>query len=373
MLYDLNTGFPDLKVVPHQHLTEIMQESAYHPEAQQYTGSMFGLQSTREQLARFLHNQLGAEISPSELLIPHGALGGIDLTARTLLKPGRGDIVLVEDPTFFYAIHILRNNGAEVIGIPMTNDGMDMDALRQTLNHYTGRVRLMYAIPAYQNPTGMCWSVEKRAQLVELAREHDFIVLEDVTYQSLYFDAPPPPVIRSFDEAGRGDRVITLGSFSKIIMPSLRQGWLWASESQIKMLARCKTDGASGALTSFVLGEFLKAGLIDQQIENVRSLYERKRTRMAEALRKHFPDWAQWERPDGGFFFWVTLPEHIEAKALRVSANAVGVDFMPGSACFVDGQTDHHLRLCFAMLEEDQVESGVAALGKCLSTFATNG
>lgn len=369
MLYDLNTGFPDLKVVPHQHLTEIMQEAAYHPEAQQYTGSMMGLQSTREQLSHFLHKQLGAQISPSELLIPHGALGGIDLTARTLLKPGRGDIVLVEDPTFFYAIHILRNNGADVIGIPMLRDGLDMDVLRDTLKKFAGRVRLMYIIPAYQNPTGMCWSVEKRTQLVELARQYDFIILEDVTYQALYFDAPPPPVIRTYDDAGRGDHVITLGSFSKIIMPSLRQGWLWASEKHIKALVRCKTDGASGALTSYILGEFLKAGLIEQQIEVVRSLYSRKRTRMAESLTKYMPKWAQWERPDGGFFFWLTMPEQIESKVLRISANEAGVDFMPGSSCFVDGQTDHHLRLCFAMLEEDQVEAGVAALGACMSGF----
>jgi DNA-binding transcriptional MocR family regulator len=369
-MLDLNTGFPDLDVVPRAHLAEIMAEAATQPEAQQYTGSALGLASTRAHLANFLTGQLGATVTPDALLIPHGALGGIDLTARTLLKPGRGDIALVEDPTFFFAIHIFHNNGAEVVGVPMTPDGLDTAVLRATLERLRGRVRLLYTIPAYHNPTGACLSAARRETLVALAREYDFVILEDATYQALYFDAPPPPVVRLYDDGGAGDRIITLGSFSKLIMPSLRQGWLWASEAQIRAMARSKTDGASGALTSYALGEFLKAGLMDAQIEVVRRLYARKRDVMAAALARQMPDWVRWEAPGGGFFFWLTLPRELHATELRTMANAAGVDFMPGRECHVDGATDHHLRLCFAYRPEAELEAGAAALGACLREFA---
>lgn len=365
VIYDFNTGYPDLRVVPHQHLSEIMQEAAFNPAAQQYTGDLFGLYAAREGVAHFLTEQNGSTVKPTELMITTGALGGIDVANRTLTQPG--DVVLVEDPTFFFAIQILRMAHVEVVGIPMQADGVDLDALQATLEQYRGRVRLFYTIPAFQNPTGVCLSAEKRKRLVELAREHNFVILEDVTYQALYFDAPPPPVIRQFDEGG--EHVITVGSFSKLIMPSLRQGWLWANESQIKAFAGYKADAGTSGLTSHLVAEFIKSGVMDQQIAHVREVYARKRTRVDNALKRFMPDWVRWQTPGGGFFCWLTLPNDMASRQIRAAARQQGVDFMPGSSCFVDGTTDHYIRLCFTMLDEDTLEKGIEVLADCLKSM----
>jgi 2-aminoadipate transaminase len=358
--YDLNLGYPDLAVVPKELLADLTRELVCSNRGLQYGGDLRGVQPVREAVSGFLSEHTGDAIQPSELMITVGSLQAIDIACRTLTKPG--DVVLVESPTFFFALNLLRMSHVELVGVPMCPDGIDLERLQDVIERRSPR--LMYTIPSYQNPTGICATAENRKQLVALAQKHNFVLLEDTAYQFLSFAEPAPPMLKHYDE-GSG-HVVTVGTFSKLVAPSLRQGWMWATQQQIDLFTGYKSDASASTLTCELITEYLRRGGIDQQIVFLQDFYRRKCACMAKAMAEHFPDWASWTIPDGGFFVWVTLPEHISVKNLRTAAHARGVDFMPGLGCFTEPVTDRYLRLCFAYIGEDEIEAGVATPGSCL-------
>ncbi len=358
--YDLNLGYPDLAVVPKELLADLTREIVCSNRGLQYGGDLRGVSFAREAVSRFLSDRTGDPVQPSELMITCGSLQGIDIACRSLTQPG--DVVLVESPTFFFAINLLRMSHVELVGVPMRQDGIDLDRLQEVIERHSPR--LMYTIPSYQNPTGICATAENRKQLVALAQKHHFVLLEDTAYQFLNFGAPPPPMLKHYDQ-GSG-HVVTVGTFSKLVAPSLRQGWTWATPEQIDLFANYKDDASASTLTCELITEYLRRGGMDQQIAFLQDFYGRKCARMAKAMAEHFPDWVSWTIPDGGFFVWVTLPERLSAKELRTAALARGVDFMLGQGCFVEPVMDRYLRLCFAYIGGDEIEAGVAILGSCL-------
>ncbi len=358
--FDLNLGYPDLAVVPKELLADFTREIVCASRGLQYGGDLRGSVPAREQLAHFLTAQTGDSMGPAELMLTCGSLQGIDIACRSLTRPG--DTVFVEQPTFFFAINLLQMSHVKLIGVPLRPDGIDLDELEGLVERYSPR--LMYTIPSYQNPTGICASAEKRQKLVDLAREHQFILVEDTAYHFLNFFTPPPPMLKHYDSSG--GHVVTVGTFSKLLAPSLRQGWVWGTPEHIELFTRYKADASASLLTSELLAEFLRRGDIEGQIQFLRGFYRQRCARLADAMRKYLPDWVSWTIPDGGFFIWLTLPEHLSASSLRAMTQARGMDFMPGQGCFAEPVADRYLRLCFAYASLDALEAGVAILGSCL-------
>ncbi len=360
--YDFRTGYPDLSIIPAS-LTEGLAPHILTTAAgQQYSGDLQGVLETRVEVARFLSENGSTTVTADELMIITGALTGIDVICRTFTQPG--DIVLVEDPTFFFAIEILKMSRVQVLGVPVRADGIDLDYLETLLKKHGDKIRLLYAIPSFQNPTGTCLALDKRQALIKLAQQYNFIIADDTTYQNLYFAQQPPPILKALDpDSGHN---IAIGSFSKLLMPSLRQGWIWATREQIKALTRFKADGGTSRLSSEIVRQYLQSGEMDAQIKKVRAFYGRKCQLMGDALAEYLPDAVQWTVPDGGFFIWLTLPDGLTAPELRREALKQGVDFLPGRECSVDLSGEHTLRLCFSMLPEAMLPEGIERLGQAV-------
>lgn len=352
--YDLNTGYPDLSLVPRGRLLEHLEGVFEAGRGMQYTGSLQGVASVREPVADFLTRSLGVPVPPDELMIIPGTLYGIDLVCRTVARPG--DIVLVEEPTFFFAVHLLRMSHAEVIGVPMGPEGIDLDALESALKHYAGRVRLIYTIPSYHNPTGNCATTANRAWLARLAAQYDVLALEDATYQILFYGDPPPPALKTFDPDG--EHTVLASSVSKILMPSLRMGWIWASRAWIRRFLGYHTN-STPVLSADLVADYMASGEIDGQLAAVRAMLKRKHDAVTAVLREHAPNWLTWSAPNGGYFLWLRLPEGITASEVERAAAAQEVAVMRGSLSYAQPKDDQTLRLCFAMLPEPNLIAGM--------------
>lgn len=364
--YDLRTGFPDLEIVPQAALAAITQQLLMERRGLQYAGDLQGIAPTREQVAHFINQHIGMPTAMDDVMISSGALWGIDATCRAMTQPGQ--IVLVEDPTFFFAINILRMSHVDVIGVPLREDGLDLEVLQALIDEYGERISLLYLIPSFQNPTGVCYSLENRQAVVALAQQHKLTIIEDSTYHLLYFDQAPPPTLREIDD--NHGSVVTVGSFSKILMPALRQGWIWATPDKMQVIRNYKSDSAASAFNSEMVAEFLKSGGADVQVEKAKALYGGKYHQLADALNEALPDFVEWSVPGGGFFIWLTLPEGMSAQHVHQLANAQDTDFLPGSFCFVGDAPDRYIRLCFAMQDEATLREGAARLGAVLQDVA---
>ncbi len=358
--YNLKAGYPTGTLVPRERLAEITAEVLRSGRGWQYGGDLMGSLALREQLSVFLSQRSGAAITPKELMITSGALTAIDILCRALTRPG--DVIAVEDPTFFFVVQVLRMSHVEIVGVPLCSEGIDLDGLQALVDRCAKRLRLVYAIPSFQNPTGVTATAANRAALAEMARQNDFYVVEDSTYQMLYFDAPPPPYLKTYDDSGH---VVTVGSMSKLIMPALRSGWIWAQPEQIQRFQDWKDDAGS-ALTSEIVADMIRSGEFAAQVEYARQLYADKHAHVVAALDRYAPDWLDWTAPGGGFFIWAKLPPGLTAAMVEPFAHERGVSFMPGRSCYVQSPTDQYMRLCFAMLDDEPLEQGIARLSDAL-------
>jgi DNA-binding transcriptional MocR family regulator len=358
-VYDLKTGYPDINLVPRERISEITAEVLRSGRGWQYGGDLQGTLPTRQPLAQFVSQASGVPVTPEEVMITGGALTAIDIACRSLTQPG--DVVVVEDPTFYFVAQVIRMSHDEVVSVPLKVDGIELDALSALCDRFGERLKVVYAIPSFQNPTGI--TATNRAALAELAQRRNFTVIEDSTYQLLYFEAPPPPYLKTYDPSGH---VITVGSFSKLLMPSLRSGWIWALPDQIQEFKKFKDDAGS-TLTAEIVGDYIKSGELPGQIEHARQLYASRHNVMVAALDRYAPAWLDWSAPNGGFFVWATLPEGMTAVQVEPLAAARGVSFMAGRNCYIDPHDDRHLRLCFAKMEEAVLTEGIARLSNALN------
>ncbi len=358
--YNLKAGYPNGQLVPRQRLIEVTAEVLSAGRGWQYGGDLMGSRVLREQLAGFLSARSGAAITSNELMLSSGALTAIDILCRALTNPG--DVIVVEDPTFYFVAQVLRMSHIEIVGVPLCDEGIDLDAMQKLVDQYGQRLRLLYAIPSFQNPTGITASAANRAALAEMARRNDFYVIEDSTYQMLYYEAAPPPYLKTYDDSGH---IITVGSMSKLIMPALRSGWIWATPEQNQKFADWKDDAGS-ALTSEIVAAMIRTGEFDGQVEHARQLYAHKHDHVVAILDRHAPDWLDWSAPGGGFFIWARLPDGLTASMVEPLARARGVSFMPGRDCYVAPPDDQSMRLCFAMLDDAPLEQGLMLLCEAL-------
>lgn len=358
ILYDLKLGYPDMQAAPLKRIGEISAEVLHSGRGWQYGGDLQGILPYREQIARFLTEASGIPVATNELMGTGGALSAVDIVCRALTRPG--DVVLVEDPTFFFVVQVLRMTHVDVVGVPLGSDGIDLDALAGLADRYGERLKLVYTIPSFHNPTGL--TATNRDAVVRLARERNFTLLEDATYQQLWYSEPPPPYLKLSDQSGH---VVTVGSMSKLIMPALRMGWIWAKPEQIEAFKMFKDDAGS-ALTSEIVADYMRSGEFGEQVEFARRFYKRKHDKAAAVLDRYAPDWLDWSAPGGGFFIWGRLPEGLTATQLKPFAAERGVSFMAGRDSYVAAPDDQTIRLCFAMIDEGALEQGLVRLCEAL-------
>jgi 2-aminoadipate transaminase len=307
----------------------------------------------------------GIETSANDVLVTTGSQQALDLIAHSILDPG--DIVLAELPTYIGGTASFHARSAEVRGVAQDDDGIVIESLEAALQKCRAegrRAKLLYTIPNFQNPSGRLMSQERRSEVLRLAKEYDVIVIEDDPYGELvYVDDADTTAMKSADHEGR---VIYLGSFSKVLAPGLRCGWIVATPQLLEKfeIAKQAADLCSGMLDQSIVDEFCANGLLPAQIASVREFYRGKRGVMLEALEKHFAGRATWTNADGGLFTFVTLEGGVDTSERIAAAVAAGVAYIPGAPFFVDGSGANTMRLTFAKEPDDRIRDGMERLAK---------
>src|SRR5579884_1558151 len=297
-------GLPDPSTFPRQRTAQIVAELAEKGEvaAFQYAPTR-GLTGTREALAARIESLQGRRPADPELLVTSGGMEAMELVGKAFLDPG--DVVVVEGPTYMGAVMAFRSFEARLVAVPMDDEGLQVDELERLLANGL-RPKLLYTIPDHQNPAGVTLAADRRAPLVELARKHGFLVVEDVAYRELSFDGEALPSLWSLAP----DVVVQAGTTSKTFFPGVRLGWAAGPAEVIAQLVSAKqnTDQCSGALGQRLFEEYVRRGWIDEQLRASRALYGRKCGLLLDALASSMPEGVTWTTPRGGFFSWATLP-----------------------------------------------------------------
>ena len=333
-------GYPAPETFPWTEFQEIAREllSGGDGSVLQY-GPTRGFRPLLDAIAAIMHAR-GADSNPERLLVTTGSQQGLDLVARVLLDPG--DVVLVELPTYTGAITAFRNVQALMAGVRQDADGIDLSDLDDVYTRMVRdgrRVRLLYVVPNFQNPTGLLISLEKRRALLEWAQRRDVLIIEDDPYRELYFeDSAGESDVRPIRADDREGRVVYLSSFSKTLAPGYRVAWIDAPPPLAAKFEMAKQAGdlCTGGFDQRVIAESSRRGILDRQLPMLRAHYQAKRDVMVEALRREFGASVTWPAPRGGFFLWATLPEGIDAEAMIDRSVRTGVIYVAGEAFYVD-------------------------------------
>lgn len=310
----------------------------------------------RESLCDLMASR-GIAATPEEVIVTAGSQQGMDLTVRILLDPG--DIVVVEEPSFFGALQIFQSAGARIMGVPIDQQGIRVDILETLLERY--KPKFIYTIPTFQNPSGVSMDLERRKQLLELAYKYQIPVVEDDPYGELRYDGNHLPPLKAMDQNGI---VIYLSTFSKIIFPGLRVGWLTAPRQLIRQftLAKQIADLHTNTLGQWIINDFIQRGIFAKQVEIIKRENRRNRDLMAESLEKYGNDELEWYVPNGGLYFWLRLPEEVDLSTLITKAEAKKVVFVPGNIFYSGISSSNYIRLSFSATTLENIAQGIKLL-----------
>ncbi len=357
---DLGIGQPDPTLLPVDLFERAFAVNPLDTTAPLQYGHPNGDGFLRGELARFLTGAYGTSVDPEAMLITNGNSHGIDLACTVLASPG--DLVVVEEPTYFLALDIFREHGLRVVGVPVDADGMDVDALAAILA--TDRPAFVYTIPTFHNPTGATMSADRRRRLVELAIEYGTVVVADEVYHLLSFDgaAPPPLPLAAAVESGA---VVSLGTFSKLLAPGLRLGWLQAAPALVERFAASAVVTSGGGFAPFtgaVVRRIVERGWLADHVTAVRRVLGARAAVLHDAVSEHLPE-AGLHRANGGYFVWLRLPGEVDTARWAAEAARRGVGYRPGSlfSTVAGGQADR-LRLSWAFYPADRLGPAVEAL-----------
>ncbi|HMR99542.1 MAG TPA: PLP-dependent aminotransferase family protein [Anaerolineales bacterium] len=355
---DLGLGNPPLSLLP----LDMIRASAQNVLAKsdnsflQY-GTERGDGYFRAALAEFLGGGYGFSVNADNLFVTTGISNALDLVCTFFTKPG--DTILVEEPSYFLALRIFADHHLNVVSVETDEHGIIPESLETKI--ISPPPKFLYLIPAFQNPTGHTLSQERREQIVRLAEKHNFLIVADEVYQLLNYSGQPPKPFGAFVDS---KHVISLGSFSKILAPGLRLGWMQAHADIIKRFANSGLMDSGGGLnpfTSAILRGVIESGGLGNNIARLKQIYLSQIQVMDEALRRHLPQ-AKYTIPRGGYFFWLKFPDSMDIGALRKQAGAFNVDFRQGALFSSNGGLKNYMRLCFVMYEADKIEEGVQRL-----------
>jgi 2-aminoadipate transaminase len=328
-------------------------------------------------LIQFLTEKLNHDehltLEPDNMMIVAGSTHAVDMIARLYAKPG--GVVLVEAPSYADSIHIFRDHGLDLYGIPMDDEGLRVDALAgllQTLKANGKAPTLLYSIPDFHNPTGITLAHTRRLEVLRLAAQYGFAIVEDDVYRELGFERTPPPSFYAL--ADEQQQVFRIGSFSKTLAPGLRVGWLISSKAAIQHCINAGTTQMGGGANPFAAGliaEYCRAGHWDQHLDRLRALYQARRDAVLGALAEHMPPTVRWTQPDGGFFIWLTLPDTIFARDVKQMALQEGVLVASGEGFFIQpAEGSHHLRLAFSFAPIPAMQVAMERLAQVIRRLA---
>ena len=330
-------------------------------QAVQY-GTTEGYNPLREKIAKRMKSAFGVDCTAEDLIVTAGSQQGLSMLAQIFLN--KDDIVLVESPTYLGAINAFKLVFPKFIEVPTDDKGIIPEALEKILAE-NDRVRMMYVIPEFQNPTGVTWPLERRKAVMDIMSKHEIPVIEDNPYGELRYDGERVPTLKSMDTKGN---VIFLGSFSKIFMPGFRIGWMVANPEIIDKVVKLKqavdlqTSSFGQRQASFYMDMFD----LDKHVETIRKLYGERRTLMCDCMKKYFPEGVTFTYPEGGLFTWVTLPEGIDAKELMPKVLEQNVAYVPGGPFYPNGGHANHFRLNYSNMPPERIEEGIKRLGEVL-------
>jgi len=371
-LISFAAGYPAPDVFPWPDLESITaQILARHDGNTLQYGATRGYRPLIELLLTHTLRARGITARFEDVIITSGSQQGLDLVGRVLIDPG--DPVIVELPTYSGAIAAFHNLQASLAGVPQDAEGIDIAALDRVaadLKKLGRPAKFIYVTPNFQNPAGLLMSARRRRELLEAARRHDLVILEDDPYGSIYFeDVTTLEDTRPIKADDTDHRVIYLGSFSKILVPGLRVAWLIAPPAIAQKVELCKqaADISSGVFDQRIVHGALAEGVIDRIAPGLRSHYQAKRTVMERALDAHLHGRVKWTSPRGGFFLWIQVPG-ADDRELFDRAIKEKVSFVLGSAFFVDGGGHEFARLAFSGITHEQIEQGVARLAAAIKT-----
>lgn len=359
---DLGIGQPQFSLLPLEAIRRAAEKrfAEKDPSFLQY-GAEQGDGFLRKGLAQFLSQGYGFQVDAGNLFITNGASLGLDLVCTLFSKPG--DTIFIEEPSYFLALRIFADHHLRLVPIPVDEHGLIVEVLGEEIKRK--RPAFLYTIPTFQNPSGYTLSAERRTRLAQLSREYDFLIVADEVYHLLNYSSNPPIAFAGL--AGQGN-ILSLGSFSKILAPGLRLGWIQTDPGRAKALAGCGLVDSGGGLNPFtaaIVRGLLENNELNNNIQKLNSIYQARVSVMDKALSQNIPD-ALYQVPQGGYFFWVRLPGNTDAESLIEHAEAYKVSFRPGVRFSSQGGLRDFVRLCFAFYENDQLAEGILRLKQAL-------
>jgi len=361
-------GMPDPSTFPVEDIAKIVSYvlEAYPHRALQY-GSTEGVAELRQEIAKFSESYAGIKARPENIIVTVGSQEALELLGRVFIDPG--DVVITENPTYMAALQAWRVYQPKLVGVPMDEHGMVVEALEEAVRKLRAegaRIKFVYTIPTAQNPSGLTMTQDRRKYLLEVAERYDLLVVEDDPYSYFLFEPIQVSPIKALDKS---DRVIYLSTASKIFAPGFRLGWVIASEEVVRWfsLAKQALNLNTSNFVQYIFLEGLRRNVVLKNLPHVRELYKRKRDAMLAALETYMPPGVSWTRPSGGMFIWATVPPHIDTRELlKVAVSQYKVAFIPGHGFFVDQSVRNAMRLNFTYPTFEQISEGIRRLAMAI-------
>lgn len=361
-MISFSAGFPSPETYPVEAIKEsfIQVLDQEGRQALSYC-STSGFGKLREIIAKRMHDKFDLSYKTDEVVITSGSQQALDMSSMLFIN--KGDVVLFETPSYLGAVNALKAYEAELVALPTDREGLILDSLRKALEQYGDRVKLIYVIPDFQNPTGRSWSPERRREFVEFISDYDVPVIEDAAYSELSFDARLEKPLSWYDKKGQ---VVYVGTFSKTFCPGLRIAWLCARESLMEkyLILKNAADLSSSAIAQRQMANYLQHNDLDAHIKWITGLYKERRDHMMEVIEREFPKEAHYVVPGGGLFIWLELPEDKDSRELLRRALAEKVAFIPGGSFYPSGVKNNELRLNFSNMAHEDIEKGMTILGR---------
>ena len=359
-------GLPAKELFPVEGMKEaaiaVMNENGQ--EAMQYSTTE-GINPLREKIVERMKAKNGINATIDNILITNGSQQGLDFSGRVFLN--EGDVVLMESPSYLGAINAFKANCPKFIEVPTDGNGMIMSELEKIIQT-TENIKMIYVIPDFQNPTGRTWPLERRKQFMEIINKYEIPVIEDNPYGELRFVGENMPSLKSLDTKGL---VIFLGTFSKILAPGYRLGWVCASTEILEKYNFIKqgADLQPSTVSQLEVNKFMELYNLDDHVAKIKEVYGHRRDVMLNAMKREFPEGIEYTHPEGGLFTWVILPEYMNAREVALECIKEKVAYVPGGSFFPNGGHENTFRMNYSCMPNDKIEQGIASLGKVLKAM----
>ena len=329
--------------------------------ALQYTTTE-GYAPLREKIADRMNTKLKTNVKADDILITSGSQQGLDFAGKVFID--EGDVILCESPSYMGALNAMKSYQPKFIEIPTDNDGMIMEELEKVLAT-TDRVKMIYVIPDFQNPSGRTWPMDRRLKFMEIINKYEIPVVEDNPYGELRYEGEFLPSLKSFDKEGY---VVYLGTFSKILCPGYRLGWVCASPEILAKYIRCKEDGdlQTSTISQLEVSRYLDECDVDAHVLEIRALYKKRRDLMLKTIEEEFPEGVKWTHPEGGLFMWVTVPESINTTEMMKKCVDNNVAYVPGVAFYPGRTKTNNFRLNYSNMDEERIVIGIKRIAEVI-------